>query len=155
MPWRAPSREMRGKVKVTIETPKRVSIMYEISTLVFIWKSLCICLVLCCVVTMCVRCRAALDVMRLVELLLVLIVEGRKALPKTPHPSLVAKRMESVQGDRSHRQVIEAIRAGNNEEFYECMDSGKKTALLHHLVHQVPPAINREIVPNRCTPSPI
>ena len=63
--------------------------------------------------------------MRLVELLIVLIVEGRKALPKTPHPSLLAKRMESIPGDRSHRQVIEAIRAGNNEEFYECMDSGE------------------------------
>ncbi len=63
--------------------------------------------------------------MRLVELLMVLIVEGRKALPKTPHPSLMAKRLESVGGDRSHRQVIEAIRAGNNEEFYESMDSGK------------------------------
>ena len=70
-------------------------------------------------------CRSALDVMRLVELLMVLIVEGRKALPKTPHPSLLAKRMESMGGDRSHRQVIEAIRAGNNEEFYESMDSGK------------------------------
>lgn len=56
---------------------------------------------------------------------MVLIVEGRKALPKTPHPSLMAKRMESVGGDRSHRQVIEAIRAGNNEEFYESMDSGE------------------------------
>lgn len=63
--------------------------------------------------------------MRLVELLLVLIVEGRKALPKTPHPSLMVKRMESVGGDRSHRQVIEAIRAGNNEEFYDCMDAGE------------------------------
>ncbi len=69
--------------------------------------------------------RSALDVMRLVELLLVLIVEGRKALPKTPHPSLMAKRMDSISGDRSHRQVIEAIRAGNNDEFYECMDAGK------------------------------
>lgn len=68
--------------------------------------------------------RSALDVMRLVELLMVLIVEGRKALPKTPHPALMAKRMESVAGDRSHRQMIEAIRAGNNEEFYECMDAG-------------------------------
>ena len=63
--------------------------------------------------------------MRLVELLMVLIVEGRKALPKTPHPALMTKRMESVAGDRSHRQMIEAIRAGNNEEFYECMDAGE------------------------------
>ena len=55
---------------------------------------------------------------------MVLTAEGRKALPKSPHPSSIAKRMESVSGDRSHRQVIEAIRAGNNDEFYECMESG-------------------------------
>lgn len=78
--------------------------------------------------------RSALDVMRLVELLTVLIVEGRKALPKTPHPSLMAKRMESVGGDRSHRQVIEAIRAGNNEEFYECMDAGESFEVTDTLV---------------------
>ena len=63
--------------------------------------------------------------MRLVELLVVLIVEGRKALPKSPHPTLVSKRMDSFPGDRSHRQVIESIRAGNNEEFYESMEGGK------------------------------
>ncbi len=79
---------------------------------------------MCVCVCVCV-CRSALDVMRLVELLVVLIVEGRKALPKTPHSSTITKRMESVSGDKSHRQVIEAIRGGNNEEFYECMVSGK------------------------------
>ena len=62
--------------------------------------------------------------MRLVELLVVLIVEGRKALPKSPLSVLAAKRMESFPGDRSHRQVIEAIRAGNNDEFFESMESG-------------------------------
>lgn len=62
--------------------------------------------------------------MRLVELLLVLVMEGRKALPKTSIPSMVAKRMDTFPGDRSHRQVIEAIRAGNNDEFYEAMDAG-------------------------------
>lgn len=68
--------------------------------------------------------RSALEVMRLVELLLVLVMEGRKALPKTSIPAMVAKRMESFPGDRSHRLVIEAIRAGNNEEFFESMETG-------------------------------
>ena len=68
--------------------------------------------------------RSALDVMRLVELLVVLVMEGRKALPKSPHPVTV-KQMDSFGGDRSHRQVIEAIRAGNNEEFFEAMGSGE------------------------------
>ena len=69
-------------------------------------------------------CRSALEVMRLVELLLVLVMEGRKALPKTSIPAMVAKRMDTFPGDRSHRQVIEAIRAGNNEEFFESMETG-------------------------------
>lgn len=68
--------------------------------------------------------RSALEVMRLVELLLVLVMEGRKALPKTSIPAMVAKRMDTFPGDRSHRQVIEAIRAGNNEEFFESMETG-------------------------------
>lgn len=75
---------------------------------------------------MSVSSRSALEVMRLVELLLVLVMEGRKALPKTcPHPAIAAKRLDSFSGDRSHRQVIEAIRAGNNDEFFEAMESGE------------------------------
>lgn len=62
--------------------------------------------------------------MRLVELLLVLVMEGRKALPKSSIPAMVAKRIDTFPGDRSHRQVIEAIRAGNNEEFFESMETG-------------------------------
>ena len=66
--------------------------------------------------------------MHLVELLLVLVTEGREALPKAPH-AMGIKRTEGVLGsssggDRSHRQVIEAIRSGNNEEFFETMEAG-------------------------------
>ena len=68
--------------------------------------------------------RCSLDIMRLVELLIVLIMEGRKALPKAVQP-LVSRRMENFPGDRSHRHVIEAIRAGNNDEFFEAMESGE------------------------------
>lgn len=63
--------------------------------------------------------------MRLVELLLILLFEGRKALPKNIQP-LSSKHMESFPGDASNRHVIEAIRAGNNEEFFEAMESGKQ-----------------------------
>lgn len=58
------------------------------------------------------------------ELLLILIFEGRKALPKTLQP-LLSKRLENFPGDTSHRRVIEAIRAGNNEDFFEAMESGR------------------------------
>ena len=61
--------------------------------------------------------------MRLIELLLVLIMDGRKSLPKSSH-SVLAKRMESFPGDRSHRHIIEAVRNGNNEEFFEAMEAG-------------------------------
>lgn len=74
--------------------------------------------------------RGCVEVMHLVELLLVLVTEGREALPKAPH-AMGIKRTEggagggSSVGDRSHRQVIEAIRSGNNEEFFETMEAGR------------------------------
>ena len=78
--------------------------------------------------------RSCVEVMHLVELLLVLVTEGREALPKVPH-GMGIKRTEGVAGggggggssggDRSHRQVIEAIRSGNNEEFFETMEAGR------------------------------
>ena len=49
--------------------------------------------------------RTALDVMRLVELLLVLIMEGRKALPKASHLATIQRKLENFTGDRNHRQV--------------------------------------------------
>ena len=49
--------------------------------------------------------RTALDVMRLVELLLVLIMEGRKALPKTSHLAGIPRKLDTFSGDRNHRQV--------------------------------------------------
>ena len=49
--------------------------------------------------------RTALDVMRLVELLLVLIMEGRKALPKASHLAGIPRKLDSFTGDRNHRQV--------------------------------------------------
>ena len=64
-----------------------------------------------------------MNVLRLVELLLVLILEGRSALPKTLQP-FATRRMDSFPGDRSHRQMIEAIRGGNNDDFFEAMESG-------------------------------
>ena len=51
------------------------------------------------------------------------MLEGRKALPKAIQP-LVSRRMENFLGDRSHRHVIEAIRSGNNDEFFEAMEGG-------------------------------
>ena len=56
--------------------------------------------------------------------MLVLLLEGRKALPKTMQP-LVSRRLESFPGDRGHRQLVEAIRSGNNEELFEAMEAGK------------------------------
>ena len=71
-------------------------------------------------------CRSALEVMRLIELLLVLIMDGRKSLPKSTHPVMgVSKRMDSFTGDRSHRQIIESVRSGNNEDFFEAMENGE------------------------------
>ena len=56
---------------------------------------------------------------------MVVVMEGRTALPKSPHPSTTIRRMDSFAGERSHRTIIEAIRAANNEEFFEAMESGE------------------------------
>ncbi len=65
----------------------------------------------------------------MVELLLILILEGRKALPKVIQP-IVAQRLETFPGDRGHRQIVEAIRSGNNDEFFEAMESGMLLLLI-------------------------
>ncbi len=69
--------------------------------------------------------RCVLDTMRLTDLLLVLLFEGRAALPKAPltpiasrhHPdaSRLAglRRMDSA-GERTHRQLIDCIRLVNS-----------------------------------------
>jgi E3 ubiquitin-protein ligase HECTD1 len=66
--------------------------------------------------------RTTLDLMRFIDLLLLLIVEGRECLPKGH--VLSYRRMESNPGDMSHRHVIELVRSGNVEEFIEIMESG-------------------------------
>lgn len=68
--------------------------------------------------------RNVIDVLRLVDLLLVLVFEGRKALPKSI-PALMSKRLESFPTDKGHKQLVEAIRSGNNEDFFEAMEAGK------------------------------
>jgi E3 ubiquitin-protein ligase HECTD1 len=67
--------------------------------------------------------RCVLDVLRLINLLMTLIFDGRSHLPKTLQ-SMTTKHLEGFTGDATNRRVIEAIRAGNNEEFYEVLESG-------------------------------
>ena len=69
----------------------------------------------------------------MVELLLILILEGRKALPKVLQP-LVSQRLETFPGDRGHRQIVEAIRSGNNDDFFEAMEAGMKLLVIDALL---------------------
>ena len=76
--------------------------------------------------------------MRLVDLLLVLLFEGRRSLPKTggcltssgsgAAMSLVARlnsvrRMDSA-GERTHRQLIDCIRSKDTDALIDAIDSG-------------------------------
>ncbi|WAR20557.1 HECD1-like protein [Mya arenaria] len=73
--------------------------------------------------------RCCLDTMRLVDLLLVLLFEGRGALPKAgAAPSTGGRlpglrRMDSL-GERSHRQLIDCIRSKDTDALIDAVDSG-------------------------------
>ncbi|CAI5764113.1 E3 ubiquitin-protein ligase HECTD1 isoform X1 [Podarcis lilfordi] len=71
--------------------------------------------------------RCVLDTMRLVDLLLVLLFEGRKALPKSSAGSTGRipglRRLDST-GDRSHRQLIDCIRSKDTDALIDAIDTG-------------------------------
>lgn len=68
--------------------------------------------------------------MRLVDLLLVLLFEGRKALSRTGMGCVGAgqliprfRRMDSA-GEKSHRQLIDCIRSKDTDALVEAIDTG-------------------------------
>jgi E3 ubiquitin-protein ligase HECTD1 len=74
--------------------------------------------------------RCSLDSMRLVDLLLVLLFEGRKALSRTGVGCVGAgqllprlRRMDSA-GEKSHRQLIDCIRSKDTDALVEAIDTG-------------------------------
>ncbi|XP_077476679.1 E3 ubiquitin-protein ligase HECTD1 isoform X1 [Stigmatopora argus] len=71
--------------------------------------------------------RCVLDTMRLVDLLLVLLFEGRKALPKSTAGSSsripCLRRLDS-SGERSHRQLIDCIRSKDTDALIDAIDTG-------------------------------
>ena len=78
--------------------------------------------------------------MRLVDLLLVLLFEGRKALPRsgvltgssTSGNSSVTGHVASLRrldsaGERSHRQLIDCIRSKDTDALIDAIDNGSKS----------------------------
>ncbi|KAK7103616.1 E3 ubiquitin-protein ligase HECTD1-like isoform X2 [Littorina saxatilis] len=72
--------------------------------------------------------RCCLDTMRLVDLLLVLLFEGRKALPKSGSTAITSRlpglRRTDSTGDRSHRQLIDCIRSKDTDALIDAIDNG-------------------------------
>ncbi|XP_067942720.1 E3 ubiquitin-protein ligase HECTD1-like [Watersipora subatra] len=73
--------------------------------------------------------RCVLDTMRFIDLLLVLVFEGRDALPMTGGASALSAKGGSGSkldsgGERSHRQLIDCIRSKDTEALIEAIDSG-------------------------------
>lgn len=67
--------------------------------------------------------------MRLVDLLLVLLFEGRKALPKSSAGStgrIPGLRRLDSSGERSHRQLIDCIRSKDTDALIDAIDTGGK-----------------------------
>ena len=72
--------------------------------------------------------RCILDTMRLIDLLLVLLFEGRQALPKSSTPLgggrlSVLRRLDS-SGERTHRQLIDCIRSKDTDALIEAIETG-------------------------------
>lgn len=68
--------------------------------------------------------------MRLVDLLLVLLFEGRTALPKsnigtTARTMSGLRRLDSA-GERSHRHLIDCIRSKDTDALIDAIDTGGK-----------------------------
>lgn len=75
--------------------------------------------------------RCVLDTMRLVDLLLVLLFEGRKALPKSTAGStgrIPGLRRLDSSGERSHRQLIDCIRSKDTDALIDAIDTGGEKA---------------------------
>uniref|UniRef100_H2XKE2 E3 ubiquitin-protein ligase n=1 Tax=Ciona intestinalis TaxID=7719 RepID=H2XKE2_CIOIN len=76
--------------------------------------------------------RCCLDTMRICDLLLILLFEGRQAIPKhylglfgAPRClNLSNRRMETMDGERSHRQLIDCIRSKDTEALIDAVESG-------------------------------
>lgn len=71
--------------------------------------------------------------MRLVDLLLVLLFEGRKALPKSSQTTAPPTRVPSLRrvdtaGERTHRQLIDCIRSKDTDALIDAIDSGGNLA---------------------------
>lgn len=77
--------------------------------------------------------RCVLDTMRLVDLLLVLLFEGRRALPKSVITTSIGpsrlpsfRRLDRLDsaGERTHRQLIDCIRSKDTDALIDAIDSG-------------------------------
>ena len=87
-----------------------------------------------------------LDTTRLVDLLLVLLFEGRKALPKSgtmpvggPSGHMAGLRRLDSAGERSHRQLIDCIRSKDTDALIDAIDNGSELEVYFstHWLHEV------------------
>lgn len=73
--------------------------------------------------------RCVLDTMRLVDLLLVLLFEGRRALPKScvsiPKGGIGGLRRFDSSNERSHRQLIDCIRSKDTDAVIDAIENGE------------------------------
>ena len=79
--------------------------------------------------------------MRLVDLLLVLLFEGRKALPKsgcvTSARLASLRRQDGTTGEKTHRQLIDCIRSKDTEALIDAIESGGKKEIWLYMLHVV------------------
>lgn len=85
--------------------------------------------------------RCVLDTMRLVDLLLVLLFEGRQALPKScvsiSKGGIAGLRRFDSSNERSHRQLIDCIRSKDTDAVIDAIENGEIHIFLHLSLYSV------------------
>lgn len=83
--------------------------------------------------------RCVLDTMRLVDLLLVLLFEGRQALPKScvsiSKGGIAGLRRFDSSNERSHRQLIDCIRSKDTDAVIDAIENGEMH--FHYILNRV------------------
>lgn len=80
--------------------------------------------------------RCVLDAVRVADLLMVLMCEGRASLPKASSFSVNDNQAASSASDRSHRFLIDAIRQRDTDALIDAFENGQVSLLVLFNFHE-------------------
>ena len=83
--------------------------------------------------------RCVLDTMRFIDLLLLLMFEGRNALPRNNQPTVTSA--ASSTDSANHKQLIDRIRSKDSTGLIELMETGYLPFICYYLPSKIPNSI--------------